>query len=220
MLRWITFLLVLGNIILFALGGGWLGGRGEVSEAGGESHQPLSADRIRIVGRGDPPPVVDLPKQCREWPDLVAGQVGELERLLGNGKSFRLVREQIQAGSVRYKVFIPAPTGGKVVSEKKAAELKTLGVKEFRLEQEGGTERWAISFGVFVSETEASAALDFLKKSGVRSATVGMVDEVPAHFRVRIFGTAAAFVALQRTEDFPASIDCAGEFSGATALAR
>ena len=216
MMRKLVFLLVLGNIVVFALSAGWLGsGEGEAVTASGETHQPLSPDRIRIVSRGEPPPLPELPKRCLEWGDLSAAQAGELEKLAGGNKSLGLLREETQAASASYWVFIPAPAGGKAGSEKKAAELKALGIKSFELVQEGGTDRWAISLGVHASEAQAEAALAGLRKAGVRSAKVGIKQQTPARFRIRLTGTEPALAPAQKLGELSAPAECPVEKTAA-----
>ena len=200
-MRSLVFLLVLGNVIIFALSAGWVGGRegdGMVTpDESHESHRSLSPDRIRIVSRGDAPPIVEAPKLCLEWLAISAAQATEIEKLIG-GKASSLVREETQAAVASYGVYIPAPPGGKAASEKKVTELRKLGVKQFQLVQEEQEDRWKISLGVYSQESEASTLLAELKKLGVRSAKLGVVTQTPAVYRLRVIGPESALQASQK----------------------
>ena len=68
-------------------------------------------------------------------------------------------------------VYIP-PQGSKEGAERKAGELKQLGVKNYFIINEGSAQRWGISLGVFKSETSAQSQLASLNKQGVHSARV------------------------------------------------
>ena len=69
-------------------------------------------------------------------------------------------------------VFIP-PQPNRAAAQKKAAELKQLGVEDYFVVQEEGKLRWALSLGVFRTEEAARARFEALRARGVRSAQVG-----------------------------------------------
>ena len=217
-MRSFVFLLVLGNILIFALSAGWFGGgAGDGAAAmpaeNSEAHVPLSPDRIKIVSRGEPPPIPEQPKQCLDWRNLPAPQVAALEKLAAGNKLLSLIREETQAASASYWAYIPAPTGGKAASEKKALELKTMGVKSYQLVQEGVADLWAISLGVFDSEQAAAEALAAFKKAGVRSARQGVKAETPALFHVRLNGLPNVLAAARKLADPVLPADCTGDGS-------
>nr|WP_154375652.1 SPOR domain-containing protein [Pseudoduganella rivuli] len=70
-----------------------------------------------------------------------------------------------------YIVFIP-PQGNKEGAEKKASELRALGVTNYFIMSDSQTMRWAISLGVFKSEAGAQTLLASLQKQGVHSARI------------------------------------------------
>jgi hypothetical protein len=70
-------------------------------------------------------------------------------------------------------VYIP-PLASKADAERKAGELKKLGVTEFFIVTEAGANQYAISLGIFSSEQGAKDQLESLKAKGVRSAKVGL----------------------------------------------
>lgn len=207
MIRSLVFLLVFGNIIVFALSAGWFGG-GASSAAPAAGHQPLSPERIRIVSRGEPPPLLPKLRQCVEWKGLAGGQAAAIERAVVNQKDLAVVREETQAATRSYWVFIPIAKGGRAAGEKKAAELKPLGIKDFRLVEDGADGAWAISLGVFDSEVKARDALAAFKKSGVRSAQHGKNFESPAQFRIRLSGPSESLAAARKLADPVAPFDC------------
>ena len=215
-MRSLVFLLVLGNILIFALSAGWFGGAAGDGAAAtptdsAEAHVPLSPDRIRIVSRGEPPPIPDAPKQCFDWPSLSTPQVAAVEKLAAGNKLLSLVREETQAAKASYWVFIPAPTGGKAASERKVQELKTLGVKKFQLVQEGVTEQWSISLGDYDSEAAAAEALAALRKIGIRSARHGVKAETPAQFHVRLSGPSNILATARKLVDPAVPVDCTAD---------
>lgn len=209
MIRSLIIILVFANLLVFAMSAGWLGSTGATgatSVDAVEAHRPLSPDRIRIVSRGEPPPIVELPKQCMEWIELGPAKLAQLEKLAASNKLLNLLREETQAAEIEQRVFIPLPTGGKPAAEKKAAELKKLGVKNFQLEREGN-DKWTVLLGVYGTEAEADAGLAAIQKFGVRSAVRGPREKSPAHFRVRLSGPPAGLASVRKLE-LPGSRDC------------
>nr|MBP9655454.1 SPOR domain-containing protein [Rhodocyclaceae bacterium] len=84
---------------------------------------------------------------------------------------FKLSRKVVPGESSGWWVYIPA-LPGKAEAEKKAGELRNLGVSDLFIVQEG-TSRHAISLGIFSSEKGSSERLAELKAKGVRSAVIG-----------------------------------------------
>ena len=68
-------------------------------------------------------------------------------------------------------VYIP-PQGGKEGADRKAAELRGLGVTSFYVLQGESPLKWALSLGVFKTEAGAQTLLAQLNKQGVRSARI------------------------------------------------
>jgi hypothetical protein len=69
-------------------------------------------------------------------------------------------------------VYIP-PLGNKENAEKKAGELRRIGVSEFFIVQDQSDMRWGISLGVFKTEEAAKAHLANLVSKGVKTARIG-----------------------------------------------
>ncbi|MEG1054007.1 MAG: SPOR domain-containing protein, partial [Janthinobacterium sp.] len=94
-------------------------------------------------------------------------QVAALD--LGDRQSRRNVAGQEISS---YMVYIP-PQGSKEGAERKAGELKQLGVTNYFIMGDGSPMRWGISLGVFKSESGAQSQLASLNKQGVHSARIG-----------------------------------------------
>jgi hypothetical protein len=87
---------------------------------------------------------------------------------LGERQSRRNVTAEESVSSI---VYIP-PQGSKEGAEKKANELKQLGVTNYFIMSEESTMKWGISLGVFKSEAAAQRLLASLLKLGVHSARI------------------------------------------------
>jgi len=70
-----------------------------------------------------------------------------------------------------YIVYMP-PQGSKEGADKKAAELRGLGVTNYFIMNDNSPLRWGISLGVFKTEGAAQNQLAALMKQGVRTARV------------------------------------------------
>jgi hypothetical protein len=64
------------------------------------------------------------------------------------------------------------PQGSKEGADKKAAELRALGVTNYFIMSDNSPLRWAISLGVFKTESAAQNQLAALMKQGVRTARI------------------------------------------------
>ncbi len=80
----------------------------------------------------------------------------------------KLARRDIKETS-SHMVWI-APQGGKEGADKKAGELRNLGITDFYVILESTPQRWGISLGIFKTEEAARAHLIALTQKGVRSA--------------------------------------------------
>lgn len=68
-------------------------------------------------------------------------------------------------------VYLP-PNGGKEGADRRVAELKERGVENFFVMQGDSPLKWAVSLGVFKTETAAQSLVNALGKQGVRGARV------------------------------------------------
>ncbi len=154
-----------------------------------------------------PAPPEPIPPACLEWGSFNAADAVRAEQRLAPlalGARLAQFRGEETAG---WWVFI-APQPNRAAAQKKAAELKKLGVDDYFVVQEEGRQRWALSLGVFRAEDAARAHLEALRAKGVKSAQVGQREtRVPKMwFQVRVVEQ-ALHARLQ---------EIAREFEGAT----
>ena len=191
MLKFVFWLLAGVNLLVLAIGQGYLGSfRTETREPARLKNQ-LQAGKLTLLTQeqatapvappaaeegATPAAVVPAPP-----PSYAYTEVGNF--LLADGRRFeaqvaaldlgdRQSRRNVAGQDISsYMVYIP-PQGSKEGAERKAGELKQLGVKNYFIINEGSAQRWGISLGVFKSETSAQSQLASLNKQGVHSARV------------------------------------------------
>ena len=191
MLKFVFWLLAAINLLVLAIGQGYLGSfRTETREPARLKNQ-LHAEKITLLTPAQatapaeaaapaatpvtPAPAPAAPQvfACTEVGNFVLADARKFESLLeplalGERQSRRNVAGQDISS---YMVFIP-PQGSKEGADRKAGELKQLGVTNYFIMGEGSPQRWGISLGVFKSETSAQTHLASLNKQGVHSARV------------------------------------------------
>ena len=191
MLKFLFWLLAGVNLLVLAIGQGYLGSfRTETREPARLKNQ-LQAGKLTLLTqeqatapaappaaeeRATPAAAVPAPP-----PSYACTEVGNF--LLADGRRFEAQVAALELGDRQsrrnvagqdissYMVYIP-PQGSKEGAERKAGELKQLGVKNYFIINEGSAQRWGISLGVFKSETSAQSHLASLQKQGVHSARV------------------------------------------------
>jgi len=186
-LRLVVIALLLANFLALAIWKGWLGGGASHGEPERLSNQ-LNSDKIRLVDATPAPrpapwvaeaptpeippaPVEAAPPACVAFSGLSAEQSAELSaRIARAGSGFRLAESRGGAPS-SWWVHIPSQ-GTKESAERKAAELRRLGVMDLFIVQDAGPSQYAISLGLFRNEAAAARQLGMLRDRGVRSAQV------------------------------------------------
>lgn len=219
-MKWIFAILLVINLLFFTV---MQLGDGHGRESG-RGHEPLRAEEIRLLP--EPPEAPELalamsgvpnrpaeaaaaeakPAVCLEWgafsgDDLKRAELALEQLQLGD----RLAR--YQAGKAEgYWVYI-APRRTLQEAQKKADELKRLGVQESFIIREKSKWQYAISLGIFSTEEAAAKYLDQLREKGVKTAVAGPrgAEAEGAVFQVRDAddGTTAALTRLKL--DFPGS---------------
>jgi hypothetical protein len=109
---------------------------------------------------------------CVEWGGFAVAEAPKAEQALAPlslGPKLTQRKTEEKAG---WWVYIP-PQGNRAAAQKKAIELKSLGVDEYFVLQDEDKMRWAVSLGVFSTEAAAKSRFETLKAKGVRSAQVG-----------------------------------------------
>ncbi|SDH95511.1 SPOR domain-containing protein [Janthinobacterium sp. YR213] len=187
MLKFVFWLLAGVNLLVLAIGQGYLGSfRTETREPARLKNQ-LQAGKLTLLTQeqatapaaeegATPTAVAPAPPTsyaCTEVGNFLLAdgrrfeaQVAALD--LGDRQSRRNVAGQEISS---YMVYIP-PQGSKEGADRKAGELKQLGVTNYFIMNESSPLRWGISLGVFKSETSAQSQLASLNKQGVHSARV------------------------------------------------
>ncbi|MES2739564.1 MAG: SPOR domain-containing protein [Pseudomonadota bacterium] len=118
-------------------------------------------------------PAKPVPLVCLEVGDFSPAEARRFEaKLAPLDLGERLSKQSVAGQEVSsYIVHIP-PQGSKEAADRKAAELKELGVSNYFVMSDNTPMRWAISLGVFKSEGGAQNLLAALVKQGVHSAKV------------------------------------------------
>lgn len=178
-MRVFVFLLVLANLVFLAWSQGYLGGDDNPDAV--RLGQQLAADRLRVVSRDRPPAPAPasvatpepVKEGCLAWTALSAADADAVDGALAGERftALRRVRHAVPDGH-SWWVFIP-PLANKAEADRKAGELKRLGVPEYFVIQDAGPNRFAISLGIFSSEQAAEDRLAALRAKGVRSAKTG-----------------------------------------------
>jgi hypothetical protein len=113
------------------------------------------------------------PLACIDVGTFSAGESKRFEsRLASLDLGERQSRQAVQAQDVSsYLVNIP-PQPSKDAADRKAAELRELGITNFFIMSGDSPMKWAISLGVFKTESGAQTLLAQLNKQGVHSARI------------------------------------------------
>lgn len=203
-MRWLVFLLVLGNLLFFAYAEGYFGKPHNPDAV--RVHKQIRPENIRVVSRDIPPPGLSPVKPnagdvavtatspaepppesatakpatetaqaksediCLAWSGLAVKEADQLADLLKDKfNDFKQARRTEKTAVKSWWVFIP-PLPTKADADKKAGELKQLGIKDFIVVQDAAPNRLAISLGVFSTEATARTRLAELREKGVKSA--------------------------------------------------
>lgn len=189
MLKFVFWLLAGVNLLVLAIGQGYLGSfRTETREPARLKNQ-LQASKLTLLTQEQATAPAALPAAegaaaaaaPAAPPSYACTEVGNF--LLADGRRFeaqvaaldlgdRQSRRNVAGQDISsYMVYIP-PQGSKEGADRKAGELKQLGVTNYFIMNESSPLRWGISLGVFKSETSAQSQLASLNKQGVHSARV------------------------------------------------
>jgi hypothetical protein len=145
------------------------------------------------------------PAACLEWGVFAGPGVAKAEAALAQLELPAAQIERTVTDASGYWVHMP-PQKTRADADRKARELKALGVTEFVMVTDGEW-RYAISLGIFRTDEAAQGFLAGLRKQGVRSAVVARRENFLKQvvFYVREPGPAtAARLALTQNE-FPGS---------------
>lgn len=148
----------------------------------------LNPEKLRIItasaaaAAAMPPPEILPDKSVKNSvPALIAcSEIGHF--LLVESKRFEIELAALAMGDrqsrrnvtevTSHMVYI-APQASKEAAEKKAIELRQLGISNFFIIQDNTSMKWGISLGIFKTEEAAHNHQANLVKQGVRSARIG-----------------------------------------------
>ena len=184
MLKLIFWSLLAANVALFAYGQGYLGtGQGNEREPARMKKQ-FNTDSLALLAAQEANAKAAGARQAALLPKpepIACIEIGNF--LPGDAKRFEKQLEALELGDHQSRqniviqenpnhiVYIP-PLGSKEAADKKALELKQLGVTNYFIMSDNTAMKWGISLGVFKSEAAAQSLLQALIKQGVRSARV------------------------------------------------
>ena len=207
-MRLFFFILVLANVVAFAYT------RYTENRPGVDAQIALlqiSPDKVKLLKPGAPPverrdKAATAPSQqplaCLEW-----GSFGQDDRaraaaaLAKLGLGDKLSQRDSGDG---FRVYIP-PLKTKAEVDKKASELRALGITDFYIVQDEEPLRNAISLGAFKTEEAANNHLAQLRLKGVRSAIIGPRGVTGSVFVIRDPGDAIAAKIAELKAEFPAA---------------
>lgn len=106
---------------------------------------------------------------CLDWGPLAPADAERAAQALAPLALGARLSQLASSGASTWWVFIP-PQPNLQAAQKKAAELKALGVSDYFIVEDTGPDRWAVSLGVFRSEAAARAHLEALRAKKVHSA--------------------------------------------------
>jgi hypothetical protein len=197
-LRFVFWSLLLLNAALFAYAQGFLGNGKGTEEERARIKPQLEAARLTVLTNAQaeaakaapaassataaaveasapaaPAAAAANPLACIDVGTFSAGEARRFEsRLAKLDLGERQSRQAVQAQDVTsYLVNIP-PQGSKEAADRKAGELRSLGLTNFFVMSGDSPMKYAISLGVFKTESGAQALLAQLNKQGVHTARI------------------------------------------------
>jgi cell division septation protein DedD len=208
-LKFLFWALLCINGVLLAYGRGYLGNfKGNEREPARMKGQ-VNADKLVLVpaatavaakAAGPAPapaaePVAAAPAliACVEIGNLTAQEARRFDnRIAVLGQSLQSARQNVTTTEVgSYMVHIP-PQATREAADRKAEELKNLGVTNFYVIPDNTPMKWAISLGVFKSENAAKTLLAALNKQGVQGARISARGTQVSRVNYRFRGIDAA----------------------------
>jgi hypothetical protein len=185
----------------------------EQAEAAAKAAAPPGGGAV-ADGAGSASAATSAPAAPAPAPAFACTEIGPLNstdahrfeaRLAALELGDRQSRETIQAQDVSsWLVHIPTQ-GSKEAADRKAAELRNLGVTNFYVINTDSPLKYAISLGVFKTESAAQALLAQLGKQGVHTARIAPRGPQTTHYVYRLRGLDAA--ARKRVEGFAERYD-------------
>jgi hypothetical protein len=192
MLRFLFWTLLIINAMLLALN---LGHLGDWSKEVHEPHRmnaEKNTTRMKLMSASAAQDVIDAAVKNAE-PALACLELGNFTA--AESKTFEDKIKPLALGARQSRIDVSeiatnmvylASQGSKDAADKKAAQLRKLGITEFYIVQDQSPLRWGISLGVFKTPEAAKAHLANLTKKGVKDAKIAARQVSAAKFAYRL----------------------------------
>ncbi len=198
-------ILVLGNLAFFAWANGYFG-TGDDGREPGRLREQVQPERLRVAIRDES--VQQPSPACRRIGPLTPAAAEQM-KTTWEAKGVRAAILPIEEAS--YWVVIPGITD-KATADRKTAELRRLGVKEFLLVADSVAKQYVVSLGTFQGEDSAKEFLLQMNRKGVKSARIEPKTRAGDRVRLELTGD-ADLLAKQQIGLLPAGsaevTDCA-----------
>jgi hypothetical protein len=210
-MKWLFVLLLIVNVVL----GGYLYLRDTRPNSDAQIiNLQMNADKIRVI----PEPL--RPKRptrtaCLEWGSFGDLEMERVRAALSAAKLRERVSESKSAVTANWWVYMPRQRS-RARMERKANQLRELGIIGLETVTESGRWQYAISLGAFRKEISARNYGDLLKTTGVRTAVVGEREQkmLQTTLTIRAPSTLESAKLVELAARFPGSDMQAGECQG------
>ncbi|MBR7799767.1 SPOR domain-containing protein [Undibacterium fentianense] len=193
MLRFFFWIFLIINGLLLALNLGYLGKWSDDEREPSRMKLEKNADKIKLLSANAAQDLIEahgkqaeVKLSCVELSGFSAADAKAFdEKLKTLELATRLTRTELSEVA-NNMVYLPS-LGSKDAAEKKAAQLRKLGIAEFYIVQDQSPMRWGISLGVFKTPEAAKAHLANLAKKGLKEAKLAprTVSSAKVHYRVQ-----------------------------------
>ncbi|HZX27465.1 MAG TPA: SPOR domain-containing protein [Telluria sp.] len=188
MLKFVFWSLLAVNGVLFAYGQGYLGKFKEGEREPARLKAQLNADKLALISPAQAESAASQAKEdaaaaerAAKEPPTACLEIGDFEATAA--KKFETQLASLALGDKQTRINVPVmevnqhvvfipPQGSKEAADRKANELRNLGITNYYVISDNSSLRWGISLGVFKSEAAAQTLLAALNKQGVHSARV------------------------------------------------
>ena len=162
--------------------------------------KPRSGEKASAATPSFPPrPVL----ACLEWGGFAAEDAPRAAAALARfDLADKLSQREVSDGG--WWVYLP-PLKTKAEADRKAGEVKALGIDDLYVVPENSQWRFALALGTFRTEEAANNRLAQLRQKGLRAAAVGPRGAIRSIFVIRDPGDAIAAKIAGLTADFPNS---------------
>ena len=162
--------------------------------------KPRSGEKASAATPSSPPqPAL----ACLEWGSFAAEDAPRAAAALARFElADKLAQRELSDGG--WWVYLP-PFKTKAEADRKASEVKALGIDDLYVVPENSQWRFALALGTFRTEEAANNRLAQLRQKGLRAAAVGPRGAIRSIFVIRDPGDAIAAKIAGLTADFPNS---------------